>query len=109
MTMGNAKPECNQCITHNTFNCLKVHSLKKKHEKKIDVCNVKCLCLIFIMQLRKCLFCFHLKYLYIHLSLYRFFLKFFCTAAKFICLLNICLGRIDKGLEPVSCYQCTFI
>lgn len=62
--MGNAKPECNQCIKHYTFKCLIVHSLKKKqHEKKIDVCNVKFLCLIFIMQLRKCLFCFHLKYL----------------------------------------------
>lgn len=48
------------------------------------------------------------------ISLYTFiivsgFFLFFCTAAKFIWLLNICWGRIDEGLEPVSCYECTFI
>lgn len=48
-------------------------------------------------------------YTFIIVSGFVCFLLFFCTAAKFICLLNICWGRIDKGLEPVSCYQCTFI
>lgn len=72
--------------------------------KKIDVYNVKCLCLIFIMQLRMCLFCFYQKYLYIHLSLYWVFFFNFSVLQQslYVCLIYVGEGQIRGwNLSPV--------